>query len=57
METEYISGLPVDNLTRQDIVADLPRYLASDQKMIVTSVNPQIAMQVDQFPKVRDYIS
>lgn len=56
METEYISGLPVDNLTRQDIVADLPRYLASDQKMIVTSVNPQIAMQVDQFPKVRDYI-
>ncbi|WP_161898932.1 WecB/TagA/CpsF family glycosyltransferase [Candidatus Enterococcus leclercqii] len=56
METEYISGLPVDNLTRQDIIDDLPAYLASDKKMIITSVNPQIAMQVEQYPEVRKYI-
>lgn len=56
METEYISGLPVDNLTEETILQDLPVYIASGKKMLVTSVNPQIALQVDQFPQVKEYI-
>lgn len=56
METEYISGLPVDNVTPKDIEEDLPKYLASNKKMIITSVNPQITMQVEEYPEVKAYI-
>lgn len=56
METEYISGLPVDNLTRQSLLDDLPLFLASNKKMIITSVNPQISLQAERYPKVKSYI-
>ncbi len=56
METEYISGLPVDNLTRQTIKDDLPTFLSSNKKMVITSVNPQISLQAERYPKVKSYI-
>ncbi|MFY1067086.1 WecB/TagA/CpsF family glycosyltransferase [Enterococcus sp. AD013-P3] len=56
METEYISGLPVDNLSRETILNDLPIFLASNKKMIITSVNPQITLQAERYPKVKSYI-
>lgn len=56
MDTEYIGGLPVDNLTEDTILHDLPIYISSNKKMIVTSVNPQITMQVERYPEVKAYI-
>jgi len=58
MKTEYIGGLPVDVLTHEDIIQDLSVYLApdSDQKMIITSVNPQITLQAYEEEEVFRYI-
>lgn len=56
MTTEYICGLPVDNLTEETICQDLPVYITSGRKMLVTSVNPQISLQVEQYPQVKAYI-
>lgn len=56
MKTEYISGLPVDNLTEETIRQDLPVYITSGRKMLVTSVNPQISLQVERYPQVKAYI-
>ncbi|WP_213384866.1 WecB/TagA/CpsF family glycosyltransferase [Enterococcus faecium] len=56
MTTEYICGLPVDNLTEETICQDLPVYITSGRKMLVTSVNPQISLQVERYPQVKAYI-
>lgn len=56
METEYIGGLPVDNLTYQQIDEDLLKYLAANKKMVITSVNPQITLQAMENPAVKQYI-
>ncbi|WP_302373261.1 WecB/TagA/CpsF family glycosyltransferase [Enterococcus asini] len=56
MKTEYISGLPVDNLTEETLRQDLPVYITSGRKMMVTSVNPQISLQVERYPQVKAYI-
>ena len=34
MKTEYISGLPVDNLTEETLRQDLPVYITSGRKMM-----------------------
>lgn len=57
MQTEYICGLPVDNLTYDDIAEDLKKILYTREKMIITSVNPQITLQADSVPEVRAYIN
>lgn len=54
--TEYISGVPVDNLTYQTIVEDIPKYLAANKKILITSVNPQITLQAYQYPEVKAYL-
>ncbi|MCB5952934.1 WecB/TagA/CpsF family glycosyltransferase [Enterococcus sp. BWT-B8] len=56
MKTEYIGGLPVDVLTHEKILEDIPDYLASNKKMIITSVNPQITLQAYEQPEVFQYI-
>lgn len=56
MKTEYIGGLPVDVLTHEKILEDIPDYLAAKKKMIITSVNPQITLQAYEQPEVFQYI-
>lgn len=56
MSYELIMGLPVDQITYQDIIDDLPKYLASAKKMTAISVNPQIATQAKDYPDVVEFI-
>lgn len=45
MTTEEIMGFPVDVLTYDDVINDLPNYLQTDKKMSAISVNPQIIVE------------
>lgn len=56
VRTEYIGGLPVDVLTHQEIMDDLESYLKAKEKMIVTSVNPQISLLAFEHPEVKLYL-
>ncbi|WP_206423453.1 WecB/TagA/CpsF family glycosyltransferase [Enterococcus mediterraneensis] len=56
MKHEWIMGIPVDQLTYEDILEDVPRYLDSSKKMSAISVNPQIATQSKDFPEVVEFI-
>lgn len=56
MSYELIMGLPVDQITYQDIIDDLPKYLGSAKKMTAISVNPQIATQAKDYPDVVEFI-
>lgn len=56
MKTELIMGIPVDNLTYQMILSDLPYYLLEKKKMTIISVNPQIIIEAKRFPEVIDLI-
>src|SRR5699024_8046825 len=49
-------GVPVDDITYADILADLPNYLASDEKMTAISVNPQIIVESQNYPDIIDFI-
>ncbi|MGQ4818333.1 WecB/TagA/CpsF family glycosyltransferase, partial [Enterococcus faecium] len=56
VRTEYIGELPVDLLTHQEIMDDLESYLKAKEKMIVTSVNPQISLLAFEHPEVKLYL-
>ncbi len=50
--TEMILGLPVDQITYAAILDDVPKFLASKQKMSIISVNPQIALEAKKYPAI-----
>ncbi|QIL46963.1 WecB/TagA/CpsF family glycosyltransferase [Vagococcus coleopterorum] len=52
MVTEYILGLPVDVITLDSIMEELPERLAQDEKTIYMSINPQIALHAHNYPKI-----
>lgn len=52
VKTEYILGLPVDQLSLDGIIAELPSRLAGDDKTVYLSVNPQIALHAKDYPEV-----
>lgn len=52
METEYILGLPVDKITLEEILAELPQRLEQPGKTIYLSVNPQIALHGKKYPEI-----
>lgn len=56
MKTEYIMGIPVDSLTYEDIINDVPNYFRFGKKMTVVSVNPQIIVDSHRFPEVVEFI-
>lgn len=56
MTAEEIIGIPVDNVTYEDIMSDLPRYLESYIQMKVTSINPQIVLEAHKYPEIINYI-
>lgn len=56
MTAEEIIGVPVDNITYEDIMSDLPIYIQSNNKMTVISVNPQIIVGSNKYPDVVNFI-
>ncbi|GAA3014037.1 WecB/TagA/CpsF family glycosyltransferase [Tetragenococcus solitarius] len=57
MTTEEIMGVPVDVLTYDDIVNDLPNYLNNNgKKMSAISVNPQIIVEGQKYPEIYPFI-
>lgn len=56
METEKILNIPVDNISYQDIITQLPNYLMKKQKMTITSINPQIVLGAQKYPRIVEYI-
>ena len=56
MQTDIVMGIPVDALTMEDIVKDVPNYLSEDKKMTLISVNPQIVTEAAGYPEVVAFI-
>lgn len=54
---EMILGLPVDQITYEDILTDVPKFLEGNQKMSIISVNPQIALEANKYPSVIDLLA
>lgn len=54
--TEYILGLPVDNLSMQDIVDEIPYYYNKKKKMLLSSLNPQILLMAQKSDAVSSLI-
>lgn len=52
MKTEQILGIPVDNLTYDEVLADIPQYIEQKTKMSILSVNPQIVLDANQYPEI-----
>jgi len=49
-------GIPVDNLTYQDILNDVPMYLEQKKQMTIISVNPQIVVSAEEYPEIIEFI-
>lgn len=56
MATEEIMGVPVDVLTYDDVINDLPNYLYNNKKMSAISVNPQIIVEGQNHLEIFDFI-
>lgn len=56
MITEEIMGFPVDIINYEDVVDDLPNYLQTGKKMSAISVNPQIIMEGQNYPEIREFV-
>ena len=54
--SEKIMDIPVDIITYEDVVTDLPLYLNSSKKMSVISVNPQIIVESQNYPEIVEFI-
>lgn len=53
---EKILNVPVDIISMTDIVTDLDTYFSTNQKMTITSVNPQIILMAEKNNIVKDFI-
>lgn len=49
-------GFPVDVITYEDIMKDLPEYFQSDKKMSAISVNPQIIVEGQNNSEISKFI-
>jgi len=56
MKTEEIWGFPVDVITYDDIINDLPNYLRTGKKMSVISVNPQIIVEGQNYMNIYNFV-
>jgi N-acetylglucosaminyldiphosphoundecaprenol N-acetyl-beta-D-mannosaminyltransferase len=56
MKTEKIMGIPVDNLTYNKVIQDIPEYLNTDKKMTAISINPQIVLESNKYPEIIQFI-
>lgn len=56
MSEDLIKGIPVDNLTYDQILSDAANFLECKKKMTVISVNPQIVVESNKYPEVINLI-
>ncbi|WP_207940933.1 N-acetylglucosaminyldiphosphoundecaprenol N-acetyl-beta-D-mannosaminyltransferase [Enterococcus sp. DIV2402] len=56
MKTEIMAGVPVDCLTYEDIIREVPMYIKTGEKMTAISVNPQIIVEGKKHPEVIEFI-
>ncbi|EOL48970.1 WecB/TagA/CpsF family glycosyltransferase [Enterococcus phoeniculicola] len=56
MKQDTMMGVPIDALTYEEIVKDIPEYLETDKKMTAISVNPQIVTEARKYPEIVSFI-
>lgn len=56
MKSELIMGIPVDNLSYDNIIEDISNYLDRHRKMTIISINPQIVTESKKYPDIVDFI-
>ncbi|SBO18534.1 WecB/TagA/CpsF family glycosyltransferase [Carnobacterium divergens] len=56
METEYYAGIPVDVVTYETILKELPEWFKSNKQKRLTSINPQIVSLAAKHPDILTYI-
>lgn len=56
METEYYAGIPVDVVTYEMILKELPEWFKSNEQKRLTSINPQIISLAAKHPDILTYI-
>lgn len=56
METEYYGGIPVDVVTYEMILKELPNWFKSNEQKRLTSINPQIISFAANHPDILAYI-
>lgn len=52
MTTEYINHIPVDKLTIEGIIQELPTLLTQSKQWLFMSINPQIALHAHKYPEI-----
>ncbi|MGM0123797.1 N-acetylglucosaminyldiphosphoundecaprenol N-acetyl-beta-D-mannosaminyltransferase [Enterococcus sp. AZ194] len=57
MMQDNMMGIPVDALTYEQIVNDVPIYLTNNKKMTAISVNPQIVTEAKKYPEIVSFIN
>lgn len=56
MKTDVIMGIPVDSLTKEDVLKDVTFSLNNGKKMSIISVNPQIVSESNKYPEIVEFI-
>ena len=56
MKTDVIMGIPVDLLTKEDVLKDVTFSLNNGKKMSIISVNPQIVSESNKYPEIVEFI-
>lgn len=56
MQCEEFLKVPVDVLNYDDIVDKVESFIDENRQMRITSVNPQVVVEVQQYPEILNYI-
>lgn len=56
MKTEYYAGIPVDVVTYNCIIKELPKIFDSREQIYLTSINPQVVSFASKYPDILSYI-
>ena len=55
-QVEYFLNIPVDVITYQDIIDNVPTYIKENKQMTIASVNPQIVLKSKKHPQALSYV-
>ncbi|MEG0285066.1 MAG: WecB/TagA/CpsF family glycosyltransferase [Vagococcus sp.] len=55
-KTETILGVPIDLISEDEIINQLPVYIKEKKKMTLTSINPQILLVSEKNENVRNFL-
>lgn len=56
MAIEEFLGVPVDVIQYEDIISQVEHFIEANRQMRITSVNPQVVVEVTQYPEILQYI-